>query len=294
MKKTMLLALVVMASASFSTASAKDKKEKKKTETVQQPQTPKPVTTADSLSYAAGMAMTDGLLPYLQKQYGITTAQLPDVIRGFNDAAAHRKDSVFTAYAAGIQVADLLKNRMLPGLNKELEGIAEDFVYQGFTASLQKDHSVYTDSAAQQAFENGRKAAVAKRNEAVKEEGERFLAENKNKPGVITTPSGLQYKVLKAGNGPVPTVSDKVEVIYEGKTLDGNVFDATSKHGTKSDTFGVGGLIKGWTEALTMMPVGSKWELYIPQELAYGDRESGQIPPFSTLIFTVELLSIEK
>lgn len=288
----MTLALVILASASFSTAGAKDKKEKKNTAVVAERQ--QPTTAADSLSYAAGMAMTDGLKPYLLQQFGITEAQMPDFLRGFNEAANHRNDTTFRAYAAGMQIADMLKNRMIPNLNNEIDAVNEDFVFDGFAASLQKNYSIYSDSTAQKVFEEARLATVNKRNEAYKQEGERFLAENKTKPGVQTTPSGLQYKVLKAGNGPVPTINDKVEVIYEGKTLDGKVFDATGKHGTKSDKFGVGGLIRGWTEALTMMPVGSKWELYIPQELAYGERGAGQnIKPYSALIFTLELLAIE-
>lgn len=108
-------------------------------------------------------------------------------------------------------------------------------------------------------------------------------------------PDGLQYKVLKAGNGPKPTADQTVEVKYEGKTIDGNVFDATEKHGGKgTDSFRCDQVIKGWTEALTQMPVGSKWEVYIPQNLAYGEREAGQIKPYSTLIFTIELVGIEQ
>ena len=294
MKKIILLALVVVASASFSTVSAKDKKEKKGV-VAAVPQKAVPATAADSLSYAAGMAMTEGLSTYLQRQYGLTESQMPDVVRGFKEAISHRNDSTFKAYAVGMQIAEMLQDRMLPGLKGDLDNISDNFVFDGFTASLEKDYTVYTDSAARKTFEEGRKAAIEKRNQGYKAEGERFLAENKTKPGVKTTASGLQYKVLKAGNGPVPTINDKVEVVYEGKTLDGNVFDATAKHGTKSDKFGVGGLIKGWTEALTMMPVGSKWELYIPQELAYGERGAGQnIKPFATLIFTLELLGIEE
>ena len=125
--------------------------------------------------------------------------------------------------------------------------------------------------------------------------GEKFLAENAKKPGVKVLPSGLQYKVIKAGQGEVPKATDEVEVIYEGRLIDGTVFDATSKHGgAATDKFRAGSLIKGWTEALTMMPVGSKWQLYIPYELAYGERQAGQIPPYSTLVFDLELVSIVK
>ena len=115
----------------------------------------------------------------------------------------------------------------------------------------------------------------------------------KTKEGVQVTPSGLQYKVIKQGKGAVPTATDKVSVHYRGTLIDGTEFDSSYKR-NKPTEFAANQVIKGWTEALTMMPVGSKWELYIPQELAYGSRNQGQIKPFSTLIFEVELLDIVK
>ena len=123
--------------------------------------------------------------------------------------------------------------------------------------------------------------------------GEKFLAENAKKEGVKTTSSGLQYKIIKEGNGAVPTDSSKVKVNYKGTLIDGTQFDSSYDR-KEPTTFRANQVIKGWTEALTMMPVGSKWELYIPQDLAYGAREAGQIKPFSTLIFEVELVGIEK
>ncbi len=126
-----------------------------------------------------------------------------------------------------------------------------------------------------------------------KEEGARFLAENKGKDGVVSLPSGLQYKVLTQGTGAIPKATNRVKVHYEGHLIDGTEFDSSYKRGEPT-SFGVNQVIKGWTEALCLMPVGSKWELYIPYNLAYGERAAGKIPPFSTLIFTVELLSIEK
>lgn len=124
--------------------------------------------------------------------------------------------------------------------------------------------------------------------------GEAFLAANKVKPGVVTLPSGLQYKVLKAGTGPKPTAADTIICNYRGTLINGTEFDASEKHGGPA-TIPVGGVIKGWTEALQLMPVGSKWELYIPPDLAYGNRQAGpDIGPSSTLIFDVELVSIQE
>jgi FKBP-type peptidyl-prolyl cis-trans isomerase FklB len=127
---------------------------------------------------------------------------------------------------------------------------------------------------------------------ANKKEGDAFLAANKTKEGVVALPSGLQYKILTAGTGPKPTAADKVECNYRGTLLQGTEFDSSYKRG-KPVTFQVGEVIKGWSEALQLMPVGSKWQLFVPPDLAYGDRGAGQeIGPNSTLIFEVELLSI--
>jgi len=128
-----------------------------------------------------------------------------------------------------------------------------------------------------------------------KQEGDTFLATNKSKPGVVALPSGLQYKVIQNGDGPKPTASDTVVCNYKGTLIDGTEFDSSYKRGQPA-TFPVGQVIKGWTEALQLMPVGSKWELYIPSSLAYGERgtQGGPIGPNETLIFEVELLSIQQ
>jgi FKBP-type peptidyl-prolyl cis-trans isomerase FklB len=136
----------------------------------------------------------------------------------------------------------------------------------------------------------------AKRSEesdANKKTGEEFLAANKSKDGVVALPSGLQYKILTAGTGAKPTASDSVECNYRGTLINGTEFDSSSKHGGPA-TFPVSGVIKGWTEALQLMPVGSKWQLFVPSDLAYGERGAGgDIGPNETLIFEVELLSIK-
>ncbi|MDE6634100.1 MAG: FKBP-type peptidyl-prolyl cis-trans isomerase, partial [Bacteroidaceae bacterium] len=136
-------------------------------------------------------------------------------------------------------------------------------------------------------------AAMERKYGANRKAGEDFLKQNGKQKDVVTTASGLQYKVIQKGEGEIPTATQRVRVNYEGRLIDGTVFDSSYKRNEPA-TFGCNQVIKGWTEALTMMPVGSKWELYIPQELAYGDRDMSTIPPFSTLIFTVELLDIEK
>jgi FKBP-type peptidyl-prolyl cis-trans isomerase len=128
--------------------------------------------------------------------------------------------------------------------------------------------------------------------ETNKKDGAAFLAANAAKPGVVTLPSGLQYKIVTPGTGPKPTATDSVVCNYRGTLLDNTEFDSSYKRGQPA-TFPVSGVIKGWTEALQLMPVGSKWQLFIPPDLAYGERAQGPIGPNATLVFEVELLSIE-
>jgi FKBP-type peptidyl-prolyl cis-trans isomerase FklB len=135
---------------------------------------------------------------------------------------------------------------------------------------------------------------MQKAGEKNKKDGEVFLTANKAKPGVVTLPSGLQYKILQTGNGPKPTLNDTVACNYRGTLIDGTEFDSSYKRGQPT-TFPVSGVIKGWTEALQLMPVGSKWQLFVPASLAYGDRAaSALIGPDATLIFDVELVSIQE
>jgi FKBP-type peptidyl-prolyl cis-trans isomerase len=136
-------------------------------------------------------------------------------------------------------------------------------------------------------------AAVRTRAEGNKKEGEAFLAANATKEGVVTLPSGLQYKVLKAGDGRKPTEADTVEVHYRGTLLDGTEFDSSYKRG-QPQSMAVKGLVKGWIEALPLMPVGSKWQLFVPPPLAYGERGAGRnIGPNATLVFEIELVAIQ-
>ncbi len=149
-------------------------------------------------------------------------------------------------------------------------------------------------------MEKAQAAEMARQEESMKAQyqeeiaaGEAYLAENAKREGIVTLPSGLQYEVLRAGNGPTPANTDQVRVHYHGTLTDGTVFDSSVDRGEPA-TFGVTKVIPGWTEALQLMPVGSKWKLYIPYDLAYGSQDRGTIKPFSTLIFDIELLAIEK
>ena len=145
---------------------------------------------------------------------------------------------------------------------------------------------------AQKVIQNYFQKKQAKASESVIEEGKKFLEENSKKDGIITLESGLQYQVLKSAEGPKPTINDQVTTHYHGTLLDGTVFDSSIERGQPA-TFPVSGVIKGWTEALQLMTVGSKWKLFVPYDLAYGERSAGpKIGPYTTLIFEVELISI--
>jgi FKBP-type peptidyl-prolyl cis-trans isomerase FklB len=226
---------------------------------------------------------------------------MADFIKGFNEAMEKGDNPSYNAYAAGIQIADMVKSRMFPGIEKELEGTSDALVrskfVEGFVAALKNDTSIYNQQTSASYFESRMKANHEAKQEklygANREAGKKFLAENAKKEGVVTTPSGLQYKILTKGTGPIPTASQEVKVKYEGKLLDGTIFDSSYKRSDPITKFRCNQVIKGWTEALTMMPVGSTWELYIPYELAYGEHDQGKIKPFSMLIFKVELVGIE-
>lgn len=298
MKKIILLALVFSASASFNIVSA-DKKKKKSAEAVEVAAQPVVLATAsDSVSFAAGKVATLGLIQYLQQEYQVDTAYMHDVVKGFNEAMARFSDPEYKAYNAGAQVARMVLERILPGTASKFEGtsdsISADLFTAGFRAALVGDSTLFTDDKAREYFEDRLVASREEAQRVYREANEQWLAQNRDKEGVKTTASGLQYKILRAGTGAVPTDKDRVTVKYEGKMIDGTVFDSSYKRTPQTSTFGCTQVIKGWTEALTMMPVGSKWELYIPQELGYGSRQAGQIKPYSTLIFTVELEGIEQ
>lgn len=259
-------------------------------------------TDVDSLSYSVGMAQTQGLKEYLVGRMDVDTAYMDEFIKGLNDGAGKtsKKDA---AYYAGIQIGQQISNQMIKGINKELFGadstqtISKENFLAGFIAgTLQKGGKMTMKEAqeyAQKAMESVKAKSMEKTYGANKEAGVKFLANNKSKPGVVTLPNGLQYKVVKQGTGAIPTDTTKVKVNYKGTLIDGTEFDSSYKRNEPA-TFVVNNVIKGWTEALTKMPVGSKWIIYIPQDLAYGARESGVIKPFSTLIFEVELLEIVK
>lgn len=192
------------------------------------------------------------------------------------------------SYGIGRQMGDQLASN-------PFEGVSAAAVAQGVIDALNGVEMPYSNDQMQAAFEeiNARmQAKEAEKHKALAGAGEAFLAENAKKAGITVTASGLQYEVITQGTGAIPTATSKVKTHYHGTLIDGTVFDSSVKRGQPID-FPVNGVIAGWTEALQLMPVGSKWRLYVPHNLAYGERGAGaSIAPFSTLIFDVELIDI--
>jgi len=208
-----------------------------------------------------------------------------------------------TSYAIGLNVGKSVGK----GVHEQSLDIDQAIFLRGVKDGLAGGKTLLTDEEVnavltelqkearlKQAEMRKKQEEIAKaQSEVNKKQGDAFLAENKTKEGVVTLPSGLQYKILQAGTGPKPTASDTVVCNYRGTLLDGKEFDSSYKRGQPA-TFPLGGVIKGWTEALQLMPVGSKWQLFLPPDLAYGERSMGpDITPNSTLIFEVELVSIK-
>ena len=254
----------------------------------------------DSVSYSFGLAQTNGLKDYLVMQRGIDSTYINDFVKGVVDGA-NKTSAKDKAYMVGMEIGQMIANSWVEGMTRQ--AYSEDSTKKvdlnnllaGFIAGTQgKGEKVTMEEAreiVEKTIEKNNNTKMEKQYGANREAGEKFLEENKTKKGVQVTPSGLQYKVLTQGTGAVPTETSTVKVNYKGTLIDGTEFDSSYKR-NEPTTFAANQVIKGWTEALTMMPVGSKWELYIPQELAYGSRNQGKIKPFSALIFEVELVEI--
>ena len=300
-RNKVIIALAIVVASAFSIEGFAAKK-KEKTQKKPEKSVVELSSQSDTLSYVAGMSMTQGLVDFLQHSLKVDTAYMADFISGVEKAIESGDDPQFKAYMAGMEIAKQLKEKMLPGMARELQdspdSLVKELAYRGFIDALQGDTTYYNIDDASLLFKDLMSEAKEAKTEKLYGEnrraGEQFLAENAKKEGVVTTESGLQYKVLVEGKGEKPQASDRVKVNYEGRLVDGTVFDSSAKHGDKPLEFRANQVIKGWTEALTLMPVGSKWELYIPYDLAYGERDSGKIKPYSALVFTVELVEIVK
>lgn len=287
MKKLTLAACVAIAAAVFTSCGNGTPKASLKND-------------VDTLSYAIGMAQSDGVKNYLVEGLGIDSAYIDQFMKGVNEGATAGDDKAKAAYYAGIQIGQQIGTQMVKGLNYELFGndstqtVSLKNILAGFVAGATGKKQLMTIDVARATAEKKmheiKAAEMEKQYGEYKRQNEKFLADNAKKEGVVTLPSGVQYKVITEGKGAIPTETATVKVNYEGKTIDGKVFDSNAKSGKPAE-MRANQVIKGWTDALVHMPVGSKWEVYIPQALAYGERAQGEaIKPFSTLIFTIELV----
>lgn len=255
----------------------------------------------DSLTYYLGVSQADGLKQYMTMQLGVDSAYLDQFIAGMIEGATSKDDPKQNATQKGFEVGKQVKD-MAENLSKKVYKDEADStklvpvknLLAGIIAGLKGESGMSVDSAYakfQALLAPIQEANMAKQYGDYKAENEKFLAENAKKEGVVTLPSGLQYKVIEAGTGALPTDTTTVKCQYEGKLIDGTVFDSSYERGEPFEVdLSMPRVIPGWVEALKLMPAGSKWEVYIPQELAYGKQDMGQIKPFSTLIFTIEVL----
>ena len=295
MKKLILFALC--ASISLGMSAAKKTSKKKSKAPVEVVDT----VCIDTFSYYFGRANSNGLKGYLAQRMGIDTTYVADFLKGFEQMTLSEADKKEKARLAGIEIRQQVENQVYTQASKQVNDstdvLNKALFIKGFRDGFSGENNIIpmdsTQALVKKQMDYYHKVNMEKKYGANRIEGEEFLKANAKKDSVKVTPSGLQYKILTQGTGEVPTKESKVKVNYEGHLIDGTEFDSSYKR-NKPVTFPVAGVIPGWTEALCMMPVGSKWMLYVPQELAYKDREQAKIPPFSCLIFTVELLEIEK
>lgn len=234
---------------------------------------------------AASTVMAQTKQPVPPKTVAKTASKTTTPGKTATGGATFRNASDSFSYALGLSIANFYKQQGVTGINN-------DMVLRALNdAKVSKPK--FNEQQVNACIMDYMQTARSKKSSGAKKAGEAFLAANKNKPGIITLPSGLQYQVITEGTGPKPTINDQVKCHYTGSFVDGKVFESSYNNG-QPITFAVGGVIKGWTEALLLMPVGSKYKLFIPSELGYGDGDNGPIAGGSTLIFEVELLEIAK
>lgn len=258
-------------------------------------------TELDTLSYELGVANSQGVKMYLANQLGVDTAYMDEFYKGFAAAAQAGDDKKLAAYYAGVQIGQQIGTQVYSAANTELFGtdstqtINLTQLVAGFIEGAKGEPVIDLETI---------KKELTKRVDAYKDQNltktygdnkkksDEFIAKKAKEEGVQKLPGGTLYKVISEGNGPTPAPDAKVKVIYEGKTTDGNVFDSSEKNnGGKPTEIMLNQVVPGWQEALVKMPEGSEWELYVPYDQAYGNRDMGVIKPYSALIFKIKLVS---
>lgn len=290
MKKTLLLLLTLCLCMGVDAQKTKKKVKPQKAKTYVNTVTPVP---SDSASYAMGVLQAPSLMQYLQQREGVDSAYIGEALSALSANLTEEQTNRIIAFATGLKIAKMNES-MKSDLNRQLTGKADttflnlNLMNQALTDAGTGKAGMLTAEQAMALMERQEKFVA----EGMRLEGEKWLDENAQKEGVVTTASGLQYKVLTQGEGKKATADNMVEVHYEGRLLDGTIFDSSYQRG-QTASFKPTQVIKGWTEALQMMPEGSTWELYIPYNLAYGERGNRNIPPYSTLIFKVQVIAVK-
>lgn len=258
-----------------------------------------PKSDLDTLSYELGVANSQGVKMYLAMQLGVDTAYMDEFYKGFAAAAQAGDDKKKAAYYAGIQIGQQIGTQVYSAANQELFGqdstktinlaqLVAGFIdgakgspiipMDTIRKELNKRVEAYKDQYLSQTYGEN------------KQKSEKFIADKAKEAGVQKLPGGTLYKVITEGSGAKPEANAKVQVVYEGKTLDGNIFDSSEKNnGGKATEIALSQVIPAWQEALVQMPEGSEWELYVPYDQAYGNRDMGEIKPYSALIFKIKL-----
>lgn len=289
MKFRSMLVVALAATLSFSAFAAK--KTKKNNKKVAQPVMVKPVSPAD-FSYAAGVAQSASLAQFLAQRSGVDSAHIKDFVEGFSQEISADEAAKHRALLASIDIKKQMP-QIVQSMNQQATGKGDTtyvdaaIFLKGLTEGLLKTNTLSADSATkieQQQYDYY--------TQQLKTRNADFLKNYAKQKGVKSTASGLLYKVIKEGDGAMPTDTSEVEVHYEGKLVDGTVFDSSYKRG-QTATFAVNQVIKGWSEAVKLMKVGAEYEVCLPYEIAYGERGTRGIPPYSTLIFKIELKSIK-
>jgi FKBP-type peptidyl-prolyl cis-trans isomerase FklB len=285
-KLNIFIAVALVAAFTFSSCSGN------------KPKLPVLKTQTDSLNYALGLAYGDNLKTNYIKGDSAKKS-IKTLLQGIDEGTKGKVEKADEELVnLGNQIGSSLKQQKKAGfLGDSSLTMNYDLIKQGLLNGLKSSKLGMTSKDAQAYLQKTMMARQAEKMEKQfgpnKTAGELFLKENAKKAGVVTTASGLQYEVITKGKGTIPTETDRVKVNYHGTLIDGTVFDSSVER-KEPVVFGVNQVIKGWTEALKLMPVGSKYKIYVPQQLAYGSQTQAKIKPFSTLIFEVELISIEK
>ena len=259
-------------------------------------------TDVDTLSYAIGMAQTNGLKDYLAMRMGVDTTYIEDFLKGFREGVKAGDDKKKAAFYAGIQIGQQVSQGMVKNINQMIFGedstqtINANNVYAGFMAAVAGVETVMSVDSAQAFVQTRmdaiRESARAKAYAQNKQECEEYMASIAKLDDVKELGNGVYYQVITEGTGAVAADTSRVKVHYEGKLIDGTVFDGNMDG--EPTTFRANQVIPGFKAALTTMPVGSKWIVYIPQDQAYGAQDMGNIKPFSALTFTIQLEGIEE